>query len=88
MYGLFLIFTGLLAFAIMAMAERCYRKRKPAKVSKVPISVNYHLTRECNYSCGKSPSLILTKQRGPLHMADPFRILLPHRDFFGRRFPA
>lgn len=22
---------------------------------KIPISVNYHLTRQCNYSCGLSP---------------------------------
>ena len=24
--------------------------------TKIPISVNYHLTRQCNYSCGSSPS--------------------------------
>ena len=23
--------------------------------TKIPISVNYHLTRQCNYSCGWSP---------------------------------
>ena len=23
--------------------------------TKIPISVNYHLTRQCNYSCGSSP---------------------------------
>ena len=72
----------------MAIAERYHRKRKPAKLNKIPVSVNYHLTRECNYSCGRSPSVILTKQRGRLHMADPVRILLPHRDFFGRCFPS
>lgn len=29
-----------------------FRLIKSKKVEKVPVSVNYHFTRECNYSCG------------------------------------
>ncbi|KUJ14256.1 radical s-adenosyl methionine domain-containing protein 2 [Mollisia scopiformis] len=42
------IATLLAFFAVIAML----RKRGPKSPSLVPISVNYHLTRKCNYECG------------------------------------
>ena len=38
----------------------CMKSRATTK--KIPVSVNYHLTRQCNYSCGMEvnvPALIL-----------------------------
>ncbi|CZT08642.1 related to Radical S-adenosyl methionine domain-containing protein 2 [Rhynchosporium agropyri] len=40
--------TLLIFFTVATML----RKRHPKSQSPVPISVNYHLTRKCNYECG------------------------------------
>ena len=42
----------LLDFAMLFVAAALYLRRTRTKPGKVPVSVNYHITRRCNYSCG------------------------------------
>lgn len=44
-----IIITILVAILVIAIL---LRKRNSKSVSPVPVSVNYHLTRKCNYGCG------------------------------------
>ena len=56
--------------------------------TKIPISVNYHLTRQCNYSCGSSHSPSNpTPPALDLNTHPPPRFLLPHRKDISRRAP-
>ena len=41
----------LVVFITIALSIR-YLKKSDQPAKKIPISVNYHLTRQCNYSCG------------------------------------
>ena len=56
--------------------------------TKIPISVNYHLTRQCNYSCGSSHSPSNpTLSALNLNTHPTPRFLLPHRKDIPRRAP-
>lgn len=46
---MYLFWLVICVFAITRSLFYLYRWWKP---SGVPVSVNYHLTRQCNYSCG------------------------------------
>ena len=42
-----------LLLGLMGLTFRLYYFMKPGvQIKKIPVSVNYHLTRQCNYSCG------------------------------------
>lgn len=45
-----IIFIIVLSLALLALIHRGRRKVKSAEVI-IPLSVNYHFTRKCNYSC-------------------------------------
>ena len=55
-YSLLFKFTGSLLLGVgayLAFKKYFHRKERVVeKAKKTPISVNYHFSRKCNYSCG------------------------------------
>lgn len=51
------LFLALLTIAISArfLPQNARPKEGNGGKDKIPVSVNYHLTRQCNYSCGQLP---------------------------------
>jgi len=53
-----------------------YIKKRGRSVKKIPVSVNYHLTRQCNYSCGFCFHTATTSHVEPLENAKKAMALL------------
>ena len=52
MASIIMAFILMAAFMAILLVTILSRRGKSKSVSTVPISVNYHLTRKCNYECG------------------------------------
>ncbi|TEY35473.1 hypothetical protein BOTCAL_0590g00050 [Botryotinia calthae] len=68
----------ILVIVLISAGIILYRKRNQKCVSPVPISVNYHLTRKCNYECGFCFHTAKTSYILPLEDAKKGLSLLKH----------
>ncbi|KAL2000913.1 hypothetical protein VTN02DRAFT_2467 [Thermoascus thermophilus] len=46
------ILTTLLAFVVATLTRKCIKNRLSRPSKTVPVSVNFHFSRKCNYECG------------------------------------
>ncbi|CAF9938061.1 MAG: hypothetical protein HETSPECPRED_000755 [Heterodermia speciosa] len=74
---MFLTALTLLLGALLALVTYLHQHKQPQQPpKKIPLSVNYHLTRQCNYSCGFCFHTAKTSSIAPLSDAQKAMTLL------------